>query len=432
MIKSFLNLDYRLISLLLLALFPLLKFNVASILIITVAVIGISSYYIKKEGQTGSSLKYFILCSIFPIILIITLLYSHNINDGLNSIQRSLSIMVIPAVIFFFHPSISHKKVNLIIVVFGASCLLLTFYIYFELFNSGTFLTFWEDDITFWENPFRTVLFNLQYVDIHPTYFSMWVLFIVLWLLNQLINTKDKKTQILLLLIIGYFLFTILLFSARGPIIGFVIASFFLMLTKIKSIRGKFFVSVLSISLIILAITQISFLKARFVDEFSAQKFRPPVGNAHTSSNIRIGIYKCVLDIYGEYPILGVGVGDVQDKLDACYYQFHTRVYQETEYNTHSTYFQILLSGGLLGLIIFGLAGSYQFIIAINYENKIYLAFLILIFTIMLFENLFSRMHGAIFYALFNSIFFKEIITKKNNHKINLLFGFKMKDHERI
>lgn len=414
MTNFFLKLDYRFLSLLLLASFPILKFNIASILIIMMIIIGISSYYIKKEKRTESSFKYFILCAIYPIILIITLCYSYNFIDGLNSIQRSLSILVIPAIIFFFHPSISSKNVDLIIQVFGISCLLLTFYIYIELFNSSAFDTLWKEDVKFWENPFRTVLFNLKYIDVHPTYFSMWILFLVLWLLDKVLNIKNKKIQILLILVIGYLLFTVLLFSARGPIIGFVIAAFFLMLTKIKSINGRFFASIMSIGIIIFAFTQISFLKARFMDEFSAHKFRPPVGNAHTSSNIRIGIYECVFEIYKEYPIFGVGVGDVQDRLDTCYYQFHTRVYQETEYNAHSTYFQLLLAGGIFGLIIFGIAGFKQLILAIYYENKIYMAFLILIFTIMFFEDIFSRMHGSIFYAFFNSIFIKEIITKKN------------------
>ena len=96
-------------------------------------------------------------------------------------------------------------------------------------------------------------------------------------------------------------------------------------------------------------------------------------------------------------------------------------MYEESNYNTHSSYFNILLATGIVGLIIFLTALTYQFKLAFNSENKLYLSFLILIAVSMLFENILMRMHGAVFFALFNSIFVKNLFVNQaivNREKI--------------
>ncbi|QXP56497.1 O-antigen ligase family protein [Cellulophaga sp. HaHa_2_95] len=359
-------------------------------------------------------LKYFLSSSSFVLIMLITLLYTDNLKQGFIKTQQSSSILIFPLIIFFFQRKITSKQFDKLLVIFNTACLLSTIYIYTEIYKNGVFSYLFEKEVSFWNNPFRDVLNNLSYLDLHPSYYSIWLLFCALFLINKLL-TRNKSLSVVfsILSLVIFFIFTSFLFASRATIIGFFIAVLILLILKIKSKLNKAIAVSLIIVISLISITQISFLKVRFFDEVNAQKLRPPVGIAHTSSNIRVGIYKCASELFQKNPIVGVGIGDVQAELNNCYLQFHTRVYQEGNYNTHSTYLNLLLSGGIIGLLLFLLSIFLQLKLALKSENYLYLSFIILIIPFFLFENVLSRMHGAVFYGLFNALFIKQILSTK-------------------
>lgn len=405
------ELDFRVISLAVVCCFPILKFNIASITIILFSLISIGLFLRKKEKLKYYYTKHLLLNSLFFFLLAISLVYTSNIISGIGTVQRTLSILIFPLIIFFFNQKITLKELNILLWVFAITCLVLTIYIYGNLIVDGVFNSLLENDIKFWDNPFRDTLFGLKYVVLHPTYYSLWILFTALFLINKTFGQKNHFKIISLIFLSIFLIVTAVLFSARGPLLGFFFAFFCMVILHLESLKYRLYFLLATIIIITVSVTQISFLRSRFIEEFEAQKFRPPVGNAHTSTNIRVGIYTCVFQIFNENKLLGVGIGDVQDELNACYKQFHTRVYEEKDYNSHSSYFNLLLSNGILGLIAFLAVLFYQTKLAYFAQSKLYLAFIILIVTCMFFENILIRMHGAVFYALFNSIFVKHILT---------------------
>ncbi len=408
------KIDIRFYSVALILCYPLLKFNIISILTGVCAITSISYFIIYKEYMDKKYLKYFLSSSSFVLIMLITLLYTDNLKQGFIKIQQSSSILIFPLIIFFFQRKITSKQFDKLLVIFNTACLLSTIYIYTEIYKNGVFSYLFEKEVSFWNNPFRDVLNNLSYLDLHPSYYSIWLLFCALFLINKLL-TRNKSLSVVfsILSLVIFFIFTSFLFASRATIIGFFIAVLILLILKIKSKLNKAIAVSLIIVISLISITQISFLKVRFFDEVNAQKLRPPVGIAHTSSNIRVGIYKCASELFQKNPIVGVGIGDVQAELNNCYLQFHTRVYQEGNYNTHSTYLNLLLSGGIIGLLLFLLSIFLQLKLALKSENYLYLSFIILIIPFFLFENVLSRMHGAVFYGLFNALFIKQILSTK-------------------
>ena len=323
-------------------------------------------------------------------------------------------MIIMPLMIFFFLPQLTSKQTKRILDVFTSACLLLTVYIYYGLIAGNAFHQAFEGNIEFWNNPFREILFNLELIDVHPTYYSIWVLFSAIYLLSRCFERARPISYFYWILGVIFFTFTALLFSARAPLLGFFVAVFFMLLANIKKTKHRLGVSLVVVLIAVYSITQITVLRTRFVDEFQAQKFRPPVGNAHTSTNIRVGIYTCVYQIFKENRWFGVGVGDVKQELDQCYLQFHTRVYDQG-YNTHSSYFNLLLSGGLAALALFIMVMFYQFKMAIGSQYYLYAAFLIFVYCTILFENVFARMHGALFFGLLNAVFIKEIVSTRAN-----------------
>lgn len=403
--------DFRLIVLGIICLFPILKFSMISLAIILFILTCIIFSSNKEREENTLFIKHFIYNSVFFFLILTSITYSSDLEIGLKKIQQALSILIFPIAIFFLMPKMNLKKISILFWTFTVSCLVLTIYIYSELVLNNSFSSLSENNVKFWNNPFREAIFNLPYFDLHPTYYSLWLGFVLLFLTNQILIKKDNLIRVTMAIIVIFFGFTLLLFAARGPLLGFILAFIFVLLQYLKSTKRKIIFLFFLIISVGISVTQISFLKSRFVEEFQAQEFRPPVGIAHTSTNIRVGIYTCVFQIFRENPLFGVGVGDVQKELNECYSQFHTRVYQEGHYNTHSTYFNVLLSNGIIGLLFFLAALLYQLRLAFKSKNSFYLAFLILLFTTMLFENVLVRMHGAVFYGLFNSIFIKNIFS---------------------
>ena len=117
-------------------------------------------------------------------------------------------------------------------------------------------------------------------------------------------------------------------------------------------------------------------------------------------------IFTCSTELLSDNWITGLGLSNVQQELNKCYEGKNSFVV-ERQYNTHNQYFDILLSSGILGFLsLFALIG-YSLYNAIQHKN--WLQFLLIsIFLInFLTENVFSRFHGIMLFAFFNTAFFK-------------------------
>lgn len=412
MIKLFnKKIDVRFYFLALVLCFPFYKYNIISISIGLFGIVSLSSFIYFKEKFEKKNILYFLSSASFVLLMMVSLLYTDNLKEGLTRVQQSSSVLILSFFILFFIKKITVNQLNKLIAVFNTACLLFTVYVFFDIYRSGAYNFIFQEEVTFWNNPFRIVLKNL---NVHPSYFSIWLLFCSIFLIDKLLKgVQSRLGNILIILQVVFFLFTSILFASRATLIGFFIAVSILVFLAIKSKIKRLVATASVILIIVISVTQISFLRVRFLDEINAQKLRPPVGIAHTSSNIRVGIYQCALEIFKENPIMGIGVGDVQAKLNNCYLQFHTRVYEEGNYNSHSTYLNLLLSGGVFALLLFLSSLFLQLKLALKFENYVYLSFIILIIPFFLFENVLSRMHGAVFYGLFNALFLKQILSTK-------------------
>jgi O-antigen ligase len=129
------------------------------------------------------------------------------------------------------------------------------------------------------------------------------------------------------------------------------------------------------------------------------------------STGIRIGVYKCSLKLVKENWILGYGLGDSQDALNSCYYEYDELLYKD-KYNSHNQYLDILLKSGIIGLLFF------LFFLFSNIRNcfkrKDLIAFCVLLFYAFNFltENILARQTGIIlFYFL---ICFYDKLEKDN------------------
>ncbi|MBU3820662.1 O-antigen ligase family protein [Flavobacteriaceae bacterium XHP0103] len=426
MINPFLKFNTSIILLALVSLFPILKINYNSYTILCLFVFCLYNGLKTKKNRI-KILKRFkkyrkpLLVSVLTFFLLaLSLIYTNDINTGLKSLQHILALLIFPVVCFLFIERINDDELGFLLSVFVLACLFQLIYIHFNFFNQGLYKNLRE--AKFYDLPFRVSILSLKYQPLHPTYISIWYSLSIAILLKKIpknINTFNKKLKFLsFIILISAFIFTIIILSSRAGIVSLIIvfATYFIVFFSKKT---RFILFMFFLTTLLLLFKNISFVSARFIEEFKKTELLPPEGKRHNSINIRVGIYKCAVKIIKENPLLGVGVGDTQDKLDSCYESYNTDAYSLKTYNSHNYYFHIVLSCGLIGFVFF--IYSFVFFFKIVYSNNsfVYLSLLLMMITVMFFENFLSRNHGVIFFSLMNTLFIKFLYDKDSVNRCN-------------
>lgn len=396
-----------------LALLPVLTMGTISGAIFLIVIFGIVFFYTLKRNKEDFSKdkRWFFITTMFYFWSIIAIIYSENILLGFKKLQSSLSLVLIPAIILIALPKIPKKVFNTINFIFVLASIILACYIQYYLISKDVYNNLGE--VTFWNLPIREQLEKNPFKELHPTYIGIWFMYSFLFLLDYIVNNLRKLNKTAFFIFIAtnlLLLITTVILSARIVFIAFVFALIIYLLFKIKSKQYKVLAIFIIFSSVVISTFTIPFLKSRLIDEIKETKFQPPIGLKHNSTNIRIGIYQCSLEVVRENWLIGVGLANVQNKLNNCYNQFNTNAYSITDYNTHNQYLHYFISSGVFGFFLFVLAMYKQVQLAIIKRDFLYLAFMSLMLVCFLSENILVRVNGVVFYSFFNSLFVKRCI----------------------
>lgn len=146
-------------------------------------------------------------------------------------------------------------------------------------------------------------------------------------------------------------------------------------------------------------------LKSRFT-EITETALKPPVGIHHNSTNLRVAHWMCAVELVKVNYILGVGLGDTQDKMNDCYKSKNwSAVLYEFGYNCHSQYLQTYLGTGIIGFIALLTILIYPIILAYKIKDYVAISFFVLIFINAITESLFQRQKGILLFTFFASMF---------------------------
>lgn len=392
------------------ACFPIYMHSISGVLLPVVGVAAIALFIFQKKTFNRQifprKIQYFLITTAFYLLLGLSLIYTENIPYGSLILVHGVYILVYPFIIIFFVGELTKRHFKLITFCFIIACFLFMVYIHFCFYNAGLYTTFKSAEFN--ELPFRDTLMGLEFGGRHPTFVSMWFLFSVLFLIHYLYENKLGPLVVaIIVLVIFSFIATTVLLSVKITVVAFFF-SLLVLIYRILQNKVAVIITFGAITAIFLfSIFSISFLRARFIDEFKITELQPPVGIRTNSINIRVGIYKCTFETFQNNWFIGTGVGDSQDELNECYESFDTNVYKEDVYDTHNNYMDIAVSTGLVGLLAFIYMLFFHLRESIRQKNTLFIVFLVFIMICMLPENILSRNHGVVFYSLFSSLLMK-------------------------
>ena len=327
---------------------------------------------------------------LFYFILIIGLMYSENLLKGFNQLEKKLSFIILPIIIYSVRDNISTKKV-------------------IKYFSFGVFFAVIVCDllaIVKFQSLFVGYSILLQPLDLDPTYFSLYCLFALAFFSQELLQASNLKQRLVYVGVIVYLTYFFLRVGSKtGLILMFILIIYALILTlKNKSKKNN-----IILILVIISLGLLSYFLPITYNRFYA----PLINNNLDFYQLRMNFFneryytwKCSIESINIKSIwLGYGTGDDIGVLKNCY-ESYRRSYV---LNSHNIYFSSLLKNGIIGLL------SLVFIIIQGFKsNKIqYIIFSLIVLFTGLTESILERQKGVIFFALICTLILTEIQLKR-------------------
>lgn len=379
----------------LLFVFPAFKENISSIFFIVLSINTIW-YSILTKSYKSFDKKILVLTIPFWILLFFCIAYFDSAKS-LKPVRQGLFFLLFP-VIFSLIPTtyFSKEKINFYISILRYTCLIIAFGFIAAFLYKYDFSDFfvYQYDIP----KFRDFVYNeITFFKIHPTYYTAIVIFCTAYSFERVL--KEKKYYDLIYVLI-FILITFLVLAKLNIIFLGILLAVMLLFRSNFNLKQKIGTVSTFIILTLVLVFTIPGIKSRFTEMYKSYA-NPPKGLAYDSTNIRISITKCSIEVAKENYLFGVGFDHLTDELYECFKaNYDSSFYENHRYLTHNYFTYILLSTGIIGFLCF-LFYCYRVAIEVKKINRFLLYVTVInVFFICLTEDYFYRHYGIFYYSL--------------------------------
>lgn len=363
----------------------------------------------KNKFSTIFKNKFSLFFIGFFLMHVIGLAYTENMDAGLFDLQVKLSLFIFP-IILVSRPFNTDqiRKMFVAFIVGGIICsfVMLTRAVYTYVVLS--------------ENNFFYQAFSFF---IHPSYLSMYFNLSIVWLLYSVFNPPTKwnrSSTIISFLVIFFFSFIIVLLSSKMGLITMVVIYLGFMIYFIVRSK-KYLMGIVGLFIIVASV----FAVVRFVPAIEGRinavfVALSSAGDNHAekeSTAVRMLIWSAANKVVTENFLLGAGTGDAKDELVKEYEKEGMTGAIEHKLNAHNEFYQVFVSIGVIGFLIFIACLFWPLFRAFRSYNVIYALFLLIIITNYFPESMLETQAGVMFYAFFNSLlcFCTNFVPNKTN-----------------
>lgn len=420
-------------------LFPVLPFNFVSILIILLVIAICIEKLISKNYNFNANYKSLRYSSIFYVVLIFTLTYSENIEEGLSHVQKAIPFFVFP-IIFLCKKNLSNLNIRnfLLTFIFANFIFIVLLYRYFlmnfflECYSEMSLLPAYVRIQYLYKLPFYKLLWcsgggEEANIFIHKVYNSMHFLLCIIaiyWVMDKFRINKTTKIVLYFLSLI----FSLMIINMVSLVNLFLLlATFFIFLIFIvnKKYRVKkiiFTLLVVVFGLFIVKLWDFNFInkETKWLSNEIAKNSNEEF-NSSLSAESRIYINSCTFQIIKSNPIFGVGIGDNQKEQNNCYQSKskNSEVYINfyiDKLNAHNQYLTYFSGGGVILLVAFLFMIFYHIKEAVLRKNYFYLWFIAIVTINLMFESMFARMYGVLLFCLLQELLMNKVFNTVDSY----------------
>lgn len=371
-----------------------LGINLSTPFFIISIILGVVNMF-KSERRFISDNKAVLLFPVYFIVLSLSLLYTDHLADGIELVQRSLSLLLFPIIFLFVKEDALTVRKLFNFLLLG---LIVSFFINFSIaINNSLSVVQGTDDVTIIEigSLMKTITLGWNYfvgaefsVLVNPSYVSVYILLVLSYFLK-----KELISGVRFFIVVLLFLYLFLLASKVAYFLLFMMS--ILLIFKIKN-RSKKYMMVIMFFLGLIVFLN----NPRIFDFYSRVKvFENTMEYDHTASEkSRALIWQTSFQLIKEAPLLGYGVGDANDILIEKYKELGYSHNYKNKYNAHNQFLQTFLQTGIIG---FGVLLFIFILLALRMKRSSNEFAVFLIFFIsLIFESMLVRFNGIVFFSI--------------------------------
>ena len=267
----------------------------------------------------------------------------------------------------------------------------------------------YEPNFSFFGNiNIRYSHFSYGYLSIlmHPSYFSMYLIFSIVIIIDFFRNglIQKKWFRILSINLVFFFLFMIYLLQSRAGLIMLIVVILIVLIIEIRSkLKKIYFIITISITILFSwAILSTSLIKNNFIEIEGI--IANPNEFSLVESEARMQTWYTGINVIKENFWIGTSPANLTECLVLKYKELGFQEAANTRLNSHNQYLETFAGLGIFGFISLLSILIYGFVIAIKKHNYL-LFFLLLILSFnFLFESMMNRMSGILFMMFFISL----------------------------
>ena len=387
----------------------------SKVLILLIAVMLVRCIAEKGRGlalNRSTNKRLFLFFAATYIMYAISMLYTSNVSEGWQNMEKKLSFIIFP--LFFFVSDLSYLSSKRIKALFYAFLSGLLFFIV------GNMLWAVYDFVIF-DAPIKRFLgWEITKINyIHHTYIAMYACFGIIYSFVELFDTHLKskgKIAFLLSTLVLSILFVILVESRAGILcmfLLFVCLFAWLFFVKKKRMITMCVGTAFAVLVVVLFLMFPSGLN-RII------KTHHDLADTEQKEDIRITLLKAGLSVAKENCMFGVGVGDRCDVLIKYYEDNNLEC---GELNSHNQFIDTTISIGILGLLL--LLGYFILPIILFVKGKrwdiVMLLFLFSIAFNAVFEAVFESQTGILYFNFIFCLLFYDRFVVCNSFCFNII-----------
>jgi O-antigen ligase len=359
--------------------------------------------------------RYFFLFASLYLINIPGLIHTDNLSGGFGRLESRLSYLAFPLMIFF--SAIDRRQLRIIGYSFCVG-----------VFIAGLYCLSVSLNTVFHTDPAARSFAQVTYLplltplELHPTYFSIFVSFCIFFLLSELFTAlHGSPNRWLLILPIACFAALNFLIQSRAPLASFLLILMIGVAFMVFTLKSTFHKRIaFAVIVLVVAGVLVNYKKVltrfdlpfRKIPEMVLKPDDNKTDIATLSTIFHLRSWYCSVLLLSDYHMLtGYGSGDEKDILQPCYQQRGWITMADERQNAHNEYFSALLR---MGIPEFSLLLCCLFIpcyLSIKHRHFLYTAFLLLWMTSFFFTTL-NLQSAMFFYTLFNALFFRMLIVE--------------------
>lgn len=357
----------------------------------------------------------------FSVLQLIGLFYTENTAEGWFAIEKKVFFFLIPIALATTFIRFEKKEIYQMFFLFTLACVVGSFICIGSAYNE--FVSLQQGEISAEQlnylkgSPFINsdslmsdpwLVFSYvelsNGIDIHPTYFSLYLAFCVIVLFFRLFSPDvSRKEKIWIRVIIFYFTVFIVSLSSRIVILSLLVLYVFMLGESLIGKRPKTISWSLFALIFILAFTLFlnPISRYRNIKEIASSSYNIQPNSVYTTSTeIRASLWWLGVQSLSKInPVWGTGTGDVDDTMQSISEEYDVKNVLGS-YDPHNEFLYILLGNGVISLIVFISFLAIPFRSAWMKKDYLLMAFIFLFVSLCLTETILERQKGIVFFAL--------------------------------